>query len=437
MIHLITLFEGEKIEDKDAKEEIKGILKKIPDLTRFFKIEDPDTNIKVENYVGFLQVNNIEIDILPKIWKDNKSSIKNIEIARKNFIYIFSYAVLEPKFLSPYRYFLKENRINSLKEFILLLYAYSLLDALKKGICRTYVRRKVESNFLRGKLLLLDTIRKIDKSKFVMEQFNLDANNKLNQILSYCSFYCSKGISSVDVKEKLLQILYIFNSAYVDKVYHKDLRVTFNRLNERFEIPYNYALLLLKGEKIYSDLENKTPQKMLMFLYDMNLLLERFLYNFISRNKKKIFDFEDINCKSNLIIEYQQKKKNFIYPPGENKALLFTIPDIKIICDGITIIIDAKNKIIDIDDLEGISSDDLYQMFTYSSLYNADAVLYYPTTRSDHQPISGPYKFYKDAKRNLWISTLSLDFSENWEEKLIKNLKEDFYRVLKNNQYNH
>jgi len=209
---------------------------------------------------------------------------------------------------------LKKNKINSLKEFILLLYAYSLLDALGKGIYRTYVRRKVVSNFIRGKLLLLDTIRKIDKSKFVMEQFNLDANNKLNQILSYCSFYYSKGELSSDVKEKLLQILYIFDSAYVNRVYHKDLRITFNRLNERFEIPYNYALLLLKGENIYSDSENKTSQKMMMFLYDMNLLLERFLYNFISRNKEKIFDFKDINCKSDLIIKYQEKKKKFYIP---------------------------------------------------------------------------------------------------------------------------
>ncbi len=428
MVIRLTIFENKDVKDETAKKELSWIVQKFPSMKDFINING--SHLKVKNYVGVLQTKNSEIDILPKIWIDEgKNDEENFKIAKKNFLNLFSYAVFEPKFFEPYRYLLEERKITDIREFIVLLFAFSLNDNLNKGLYRTYVKRRYESNYLRGKLLLKECISKFDKSKLIMQQYNLDANNKLNQILSYASYYFNRGQLSYDVKEKLLQISGMFDSESIERVNHKNLSIGFNRMNERFEIPYNYASVLLKGSSISTGGKNGGNKKEMMFLYNMDNLFEKFLYNFIKRNKEVIF--KNFNCYSSLNINYNESKRNFIFDPKNNRYKYETRPDIKIKCGSINIIIDAKNK--SRDNEEMAKQGDLYQMFTYSMLYNADSILFYPFAKKEHSPIKGPYKFYKESEHRLWISTLNLDFSEGWKNRLAECLRNDFERVLEIN----
>lgn len=79
------------------------------------------------------------------------------------------------------------------------------------------------------------------------------------------------------------------------------------------------------------------------------------------------------------------------------------------------------------DDIYGISSSDLYQMFTYSDLYDSDdTILIFPGSKND---ISDPYKF-KETGHKLWICMLHLDFNnDGWEKTLAVKFQTFFNRI--------
>ena len=113
-----------------------------------------------------------------------------------------------------------------------------------------------------------------DKSKFTVLQTNLSMNNKLNQIFSYASHTFNDSSLGHLSRKLLSQISFIFDSEYVEPKVHPGLRFSFNRLNERYEVPYNYALLFKKSSPISG---KEVKLKTNMFLFNMNELFEKFL----------------------------------------------------------------------------------------------------------------------------------------------------------------
>ena len=156
-----------------------------------------------------------------------------------------------------------------------------------------------------------------------------------------------------------------------------NIGITFNRLNERFQIPYTYAKIILDSLLIITG----NGRRAMMMLFDMNVVFERFFARFIERNKEVIFtQGNDIEVPSS-----QHSMRNFIYNLN-NRPLRSTQPDLKVAFGGSTYIFDTKYKILKvpdvdededmtIDDITKISSGDLYQMFTYSELYRSSGTI--------------------------------------------------------------
>ena len=214
---------------------------------------------------------------------------------------------------------------------------------------------------------------------------------------------------------------------WISKEFH------FNRLNERFQLPYNYADLIINGN-VFS--HNK-GRKYYSFLYDMNKLFEQFIANLIKRNSSTIFGL-DFPIKN---IQVQKESKNFLYKGDE--ATRKTILDILVeLPSHKKIIIDTKYQIMG--DSEDSNEDDsknphLYQLFTYSKLYKADlALIIYPLEVNGHAGSENEgindsgrnretYTFEKGGSTKFKMCGIPMDLSGDrkiWENRLVKNLRE-------------
>ncbi len=371
-----------------------------------------------------MQTENHTIQVLPKIWKSDPRGEKHAE---SNLIKLLIYAFAPPRLNVPGTDISLERSDLGLFDLLIRLYTTSLEDQLSLGAYRRYTRKQEESRYLRGKLDIKKQTRNIDKSKFAIEYFRFSPDNDLNRFFAYAT-----GIFrnlTRDVRN--LEILSSIESMLVSEEIvpaNPNARINFNRLNQRFEIPYTYARVVLDSLLILPG----RGRKAMMMLFDMNVVFERFFARFIERNQEVIFagmELEELSP--------QYPERNFIYN-RKARPLRLTQPDLRVTAGGSTYIFDTKYKILKIPDIDGnddsdadeinrISSGDLYQMFAYSELYNSlGTVLVFPGAENR---VSDPYRFRKDG-RLLWVYMLHLDLNEEgWEDKLAKEFKDHFREI--------
>lgn len=327
-----VIFENQKVKNPELKVELKNFFNRFPDFEKY--ITNAGTDIMVRNYVGVIGTKNYKIEILPKIWRKSQDEIINFNHLRDNFFILFSYAFFRPPFFEPYLKLLEKKKIDNLRDFTLMLFSNTLFDETRKGIYKNYVKEHATSKYLKGKLEVRKHIIRPNKSLFDVETHNFNGDNKLNQIFEWSLEEFLKTSNDVRLRKQLLQMSGIFKSEYVKSLKYNDLTYSFNRINDRFEIPYNYACILLENKTAVSG-GNK---KEMMFLYDMNKIYEKFLFNFIYRNKLQIFGTNKVK------LEYDKGHRNMLLDPLTNKKRFMTKPDIRLKLGHLTLILDAKNK---------------------------------------------------------------------------------------------
>ena len=325
-------------------------------------------------------------------------------------------------------WFINRNRDVDILDFLMYLFSYSLKEELAKGLYKQYVRSTDNSRYLKGKMDIARQVNKLDKSSFDQVYYQRTADNYLNNFLAYCNEYFMPKLTLEQARSINRNISAIFNTELCRPYEHQIKNYTFDRLNERFEIPFNIASIIMKYLTPSSH-SGETSKVTSMFLFDMNWLFEKFIFNFLHENKETIFpECPEIN------LQYQKSSRNFIFE--EQRPLKLTIPDI-IIQSGNNrkIIIDIKYK--EIKDLEistieekNICEEDLYQMFAYSELYGADTILCYPYMKGDPVQIRGPFLFRENSNKKIWLMGVKLDFAHNWENATIKGFKNGLNKIL-------
>ncbi len=143
-------------------------------------------------------------------------------------------------------------------------------------------------------------------------------------------------------------------------------------------------------------------------LFDMNLLFESFVYDYLKKNNK----FENI--------KNQDKEYHLAYENENEKGKFALKPDI-VINDG-KIIVDTKWKILtENKSNQGISQSDMYQLYAYGKKYQNCENLYliYP---KDEVIDGNLYHYYDDKKLPLKILFFDVENLENNKD-LIYNLR--------------
>ncbi len=143
-------------------------------------------------------------------------------------------------------------------------------------------------------------------------------------------------------------------------------KINFNRKTGQYKKAIEIAKLILLQ---YHPDVSKGRNDVIALMFDMNLLWEQFIYVTLRKIKDKSTEVS------------AQTSKDFWQPKAGSKSKIR--PDIKIIREGNTFILDTKWK-----NINGSkpTSEDLRQMYVYHDYYNAKKVaLVYPGIETSHE----------------------------------------------------
>ena len=371
------IYEYEEIKEEKYEKLKKHIIDN-SSLHKYFKLDWK--TLKARQYCGILNFDNQDFYILPKIANHNDEQNLNI------FIYMLMYAYNIN--LSNEQIASCQNQKHSILEVFVQMFASNLLNELKKGIYKEYITQQDNLPVLKGKYLINENLKyNFTKNKIYCEYDEFSPNNNLNQFFLYAIKYLQKFVKD---KKLLKQCELIFDEVEYKSVDINKLdRIHFNRLNQRFKTSFEIAILLLKQSiPLFSQ-----DKKSFAFLFDMNILFEKF----IARIVKELDD--------NAKIQNQDNFNDLILKPD----------------------IILKNQIIDtkykkIKSIEDIKQSDKLQAFAYGVNYGADNVmLLYPRHLDD---IKYDLVLGKDDKKvELKIRSIDLDFIGNDYKEYIEEIK--------------
>lgn len=325
-----AIYEYSEVED----EKLKKYIIDTPLLHKYFKL---DWNIlKSQQYCGILNFEDKDYYLLPKISENNDE--QNLDI----FIYMLMYAYdikLENEDIASCK-----NEKHNILEVFIQLFAQRLFKEFGRGIYKEYITEQDNLTTLKGKYLINENLKYNHvKNKIYCEFDEFSMNNTLNQFF----LFALKSLLPYTKNKKLLKQCELALDEVEDKQFDiNTLKINFHRLNLRYRDSFEFALLLLnKSIPLFAK-----DKKSFAFLFDMNMLFERFVGKMIQKLEPATL-LQSCDTYGDLILK----------------------PDI-IVKD---LIIDTKYK--KLGAKNDIKRDDKFQMFVYGKNYHiTNTMLLYP-----------------------------------------------------------
>lgn len=350
---------------------------------------------KSSEYVGVVKFGNHSIQILPKIYRTNRSRNKDhiAQEASRNLLKILSYAG---------DFTFDESEINSLLkqtndwfEILIHLFATRLQSEWRKGAYRNYQNMQDELSVLKGKWNISEQLKHpIRQTTFNVEFDEFSADNTLNRTFRFVVEKLFFFTSNDKNKQTLSELRALLNEVSLSKTITTEEvnTIKLTRINTRFSPLLNLAKMFIENSSIQL---SHGATETFSFVFDMNLLFENFIAEFIRRNKSAILDESLLDCN----IFPQGCGGNSLYLAKSQDQNYFRLkPDIVFrFADGnFPLILDTKYKSLkgEAGNL-GISQVDFYQMHTYAHRYKSPRViLLYPQTIDMPMPIRKTFKLH-------------------------------------------
>jgi 5-methylcytosine-specific restriction enzyme subunit McrC len=335
---------------------------------QFLKLFKDKNEIKSNNFVGFIQFNDLKINILPKIFYDEKLTYNTDMVAQINNHILW--------WLSYCRRFKFPNYLTSIGQmnnnfFEILIYTFSkyTINLINSSIYQQYEEINQEMSFVKGSINFNQYISenfckgKWDKLNCSFDSFVFD--NEFNRIIKFVAKLLYNTTSNNESKKNLNDILFILDEVTDIKANIEQCnRLKFNPMFGEYEIVRDYCKLFLSNSVSFN---YKNNLKLFAFLLPMEYIFEDFIYGFI---KKEIPTLKIKSQPSNTYLD------------NENQYLLR--PDMIIKKNNKCYIADTKYKFLvykSTDKKNIVYSNDLYQMVTYAIRFNIDTILLlYPNT---------------------------------------------------------
>lgn len=356
--------------------------------------------LQAQNYVGVIQTKDgTTIEILPKIKELENEKLKEILIK-----------MLKTLKKSPFKNFntanLKASKMPLLEIFI-FMFLEELAKLVQKGIKSDYVQKEENLKFLKGKLKISEQIKQnsVHKERFFVQYEEFSNDRVENRLIKTTLEYLYKKSKSNKNQQRIREFLFVFDEI---KVSH-NIKTDFEKIKLNRQMKdYEQVLLWCKTFLLENSFSPyKGDDIAFALLFDMNLLFESYVYDYLRKNGK----FENI--------KNQDKKHHLAYENQNGKFALK--PDIVI--DEGKIIIDTKWKILSLEKSnQGISQSDMYQLYAYGTKYENCEKLYLIYSK-DGDIKESLYHYFsendsKDKKLPLEIlffdlENPSLDFQRN------------------------
>lgn len=321
--------------------------------------------IRVKNYVGVIETRSgLVIEILPKTYLGNKESDANESRA---ILLKLLKALKNSPFISLGTAHLKDTEEMPLLEVFIGSYLDELSLLISKGLKGGYVVHDGDVNFLKGKLLLKQTLKRnqTNMARFYCEfdDFNLDIAP--NRLIKATLMLLLKTTKSNVNKKKVLKALQYFEVAKASIAIDRDL--LYCDSNKKILMNYSnlisWSKIFLLNKSFTSFHGNSVNQAI---LFPMEKLFESYIASLLRKYCKDI----KVRTQDKRFSLLGQKKHSEDQNYSSRKFNLK--PDI-VINDN-QIILDTKWKILNEDNSKhGIKESDIYQMHAYGSSYKEDS----------------------------------------------------------------
>ncbi|CEO24223.1 McrC family protein [Paraclostridium sordellii] len=353
--------------DKDnelSESEFEDLLIYLNDKKDNFKtgiIDVKYKKLRLINYVGIISINNVIIEIVPKISLSNdREKDRALLLQMLSKCNKLPFSINESLNLNLKNY--------NLIELIVKFFIENLSQQINRGMYLEYINKEENINVIKGKLLLSNHIKKnhSNKVKAYCGYDEYSENNFLNLVFKTACTVILRKINNDDVKngvKRILSLLADVDLNYIDN--NKLLKYKFHRQNKRFKESYEFAKLILLNMSMENTKGNESAFSM---LFEINTLYEEYIANILSQLWN--------NQNRNIFI--QDSSKYLLENISTNRGNFNLKPDI-VLNDNkekYQIIIDTKWKLVD----SKIEPSDMYQMYAYITRYpnSKKCILLYP-----------------------------------------------------------
>ena len=317
-----------------------------------------------QNYVGVIHICNLTIEILPKIDQhyDDKRSMRDLLVKMLHRTGDFPLEKTEAALLN--------KTTGSLFELYLRSFLREVRELVFRGLPKHYSLYQSNEPFIKGRLVLPEQLKNnlIRKDKNFIEYKRYSVDHRFNQILKKALKIIAH--SSKKLQTEAADLLFHFEQVSDQVFLPSDFqRLCYSRRTECYRPSMTLAELIITG--FQPDLKHGELHIM-AFLFDMNLLFERYVADEITRASRKT---------GGMFKMRSQVSKVFWRHSGSNSKKMIR-PDILLESSSGIFVLDTKWKM-----LHDVYSDDgdLKQLYTYSLQFESPHVfLVYPSSVGDH-----------------------------------------------------
>ena len=347
--------------------------------------------MKVGGIVGVLAAEGCVLEILPKIDGLADTSV------RQQLVHMLNIASDLPVGINQTAKF--ETQSESLLEILIRIFAKRVLDAVRRGMPRTYLDEENDLPALRGKLDVKRqfTVLAATPQRLACRYSSLSPDIALNQIVKAAVTHLAPMAETQTTKQLLAELTFVY--AEITPVRPKLLRwdlVRLDRTNDVWRGILSLAQLLLDG---LFQMTTAGRQTGFGLLFEMNLLFEAYVANTLKRSA----------AQQGHKIRVQGGRIHCLRDLASDKPRFQTKPDVIICREGRNeLIVDTKWKKLtapeDANNL-AVSQADIYQMMAYAHLYKASRVLLlYP----HHEGLGGDERAFSHHRINGGDATVTI-----------------------------
>lgn len=350
-------------------------------------------HIKAGNYIGTIQLDDEQINILPKVFysEGNKTELNNNEKLFSRYVnsHVLWWMSYTDKIRLPKTFASYETEDSDLFEILIYLFAYYTENLVCDFSFNDYEQEEDDLSLVRGRIKMNDYISNIGRGewhKIPCEFSDFQHDNLLNQIILFVTKILSDKSKNPKSKQLLEEIIGHLNGVSDVHVTSVDCeRVSLNPMYEEYSIVLDYCRMFL--DSIVTGRADDSVS-VFAFLVDMNSLYEDFLGGFMNDHKGELNLKHKVEkgTRDNLGIHSLTSAKAFNVKL--DYLLSFNRDE-----DSVRIA-DAKYKQIYSKEIEGnsktkgfgINSSDIYQMIAYSYRKGINKInLIYPLFAAENQ----------------------------------------------------
>lgn len=382
------------------------------------------SSLHANQYVGLVQVRDLSIEILPKMYRDGLTEAAQVEHAQRNLLYLLHYCYDIPIYESEIAHM--QSRKANWFEILTFMFTRTLQDIFKKGAQKQYISVEENLPYFKGKCLIQKHIsfNSFKKHLFYVNYDEFSSDIPLNQVLK---FVVNKlKLRSQDLENR--RNLHILDQEMDDISLVSNPvplldKVIFTRLNENYRPVFNLAKMFIEGNVVETSVGSTGA---FAFTFDMNLLFERFIARFLTEHRESILPDHLRNCGI-----YSQASSKELARNSKDGKVFWLRPDILLEeKNQAQLIIDTKYKKLKKEDRKfGISISDMYQMSAYASSYCcSNIILLYPRTAGGNEAILEEYTL-QGSGHKVRIATVDMRVDlTNPDNK--KQLRDDLKTIL-------